>query len=100
MDEEDPKTYQMRISYARPPQQGPGSQRLPPHVRRDQVPPRRAPPGEQRRDAHPRQADGSRGRPGVFFEEDLWPCKHAHARCLKQGVHALLSFTGLLEKKS
>ena len=56
IDEEDPKAYAMRISYARPPQAGPGSQRAPPHVRRDGAPQRRPPQHEQRRDANPRDS--------------------------------------------
>ena len=38
MDEEEPEAYKMRISYARPPQAGPGSQRVPGHARREQGP--------------------------------------------------------------
>ena len=56
IDEEDPKAYVMRISYARPPQAGPGSQRAPPHVRRDAGPHRRPPQHEQRKDANPRDS--------------------------------------------
>ena len=64
LDEEDPTAYQLRISYARPPQSGPGSQRVPTHVRRDAGPPRRAPQHDQRKDSHPRQADNRGPRSG------------------------------------
>lgn len=65
LDEEDPTTYQLRISYARPPQSGPGSQRVPTHVRRDAGPPRRGPQHDQRKDAHSRQADNRGPRSGT-----------------------------------
>ncbi|CAK0787300.1 hypothetical protein CVIRNUC_010518 [Coccomyxa viridis] len=68
VDEEEPEAYKMRISYARPPQAGPGSQRVPGQARREQGPAGRrgtAPP-EQRREAPPHQADSHRQRVSGF----------------------------------
>ena len=68
MDEEEPEAYKMRISYARPPQAGPGSQRVPGQARREQGPAGRrgsAQP-EQRREAPPHQADSHRQRVSGF----------------------------------
>ena len=68
MDEEEPEAYKMRISYARPPQAGPGSQRVPGHARREQGPASRrgSTPTEQRREAPPHQADSNRQRVSGF----------------------------------
>jgi len=65
VDEEDPIAYQLRVSYARPPQSGPGSQRIAQHVRRDAGPSRKAGRNDQRRaEANPRRDDNRGPRTG------------------------------------
>ncbi|CAL5229515.1 g12854 [Coccomyxa viridis] len=70
LDEEDPTAYQLRISYARPPQSGPGSQRVPTQGGRNAGPPRKGPQHDQRRDNHahnkgPRTDDKRRNEGGA-----------------------------------